>query len=78
VEQPLLDKVAVKLLVWKGKLVDKSGRLTLVNPVLSAILVHFITVFPLKKWEIKKLDKIRRPFLWRGSKNANGGHCLMN
>jgi hypothetical protein len=26
----------------------------------------------------KKIDKIRRSFLWKGEENANGGHCLVN
>ena len=76
--QPLLDNLAGKLSAWKGKLLDKAGRLTLVNSVLTAVPVHFLTVFPLKKWAIKKIDKIRRSFLWRGAENANGGHCLVN
>ncbi|WVZ88443.1 hypothetical protein U9M48_034964 [Paspalum notatum var. saurae] len=75
--QPVLDKLAAKLSAWKGKLVDKARRLTLVNSVLSSIPVHFLTIFPLKKWVIKKIDKIRRSFLWRGSDIAHGGHCLV-
>ncbi|WVZ83433.1 hypothetical protein U9M48_030579, partial [Paspalum notatum var. saurae] len=38
---------------------------------------YFLTIFPLKKWVIKKIDKIRSSFLWRGSDNAHGGHCLV-
>ncbi|WVZ77668.1 LOW QUALITY PROTEIN: hypothetical protein U9M48_025509, partial [Paspalum notatum var. saurae] len=57
---------------WKGKLLDKAGRLTLVNSVLSAIPIHFLTVFRLTNWAFKKMDKIRRSFLWRGTENANG------
>jgi hypothetical protein len=26
----------------------------------------------------KKIDKIRRSFLWKGEENANGRHCLVN
>jgi len=28
-------------------------------------------------WAIKAIDKIKREFLWRGRKNAKGGHCLV-
>jgi hypothetical protein len=31
----------------------------------------------LKKWEFKKLDKLRRGFLWKGPDEAKGGHCLV-
>ena len=37
-----------------------------------------LTVFPLAAWARKKIDKIRRSFLWKGEENANGGHCLVN
>ena len=34
--------------------------------------------FPLAAWARKKIDKIRRSFLWKGDEKANGGHCLVN
>jgi hypothetical protein len=76
--QPLIDKVAARLAAWRGKLLNKAGRLILVNTVLTAIPTYYLTVFALKKWAIKKIDKIRRSFLWRGSEIANGGHCLVS
>lgn len=39
---------------------------------------YFLTVFSLKKWAVKRIDKIRRGFLWKGADCANGGHCLVN
>jgi hypothetical protein len=41
---------------------------------------YHLTIFPLVAWAKKKIDKIRRSFLWKGDENANanGGHCLVN
>jgi hypothetical protein len=39
---------------------------------------YHLTVFPLAAWARKKIDKIRRSFLWKGDESANGGHCLVN
>ena len=75
--QPLIDKVAARLPSCKGKFLNRAGRLTLVNSVLSSIPVYFLTAFPLQKWAIKQIDKVRRSFLWKGSADANGGHCLV-
>ena len=75
--QLLIEKVAARLPTWKGRLLNKAGRLRLVNAVLTSIPVHFLSVFALKKWAIKKIDKVRRSFLWKGAANANGGYCLV-
>jgi len=75
--QPLVEKVAARLPTWKGKFLNKAGRLKLLNAVLTSIPMHFLTVFAINKWAIKRIDKIRRSFLWKGSAEANGGHCLV-
>jgi mannosylglycoprotein endo-beta-mannosidase len=62
---------------WKGKFLNRAGRLKLLNSVLSSMPTYFLTIFALKKWAYKKMDKIRRGFLWKGAENANGGHCLV-
>ena len=33
--------------------------------------------FDFPPWAIKAVDKIRHGFLWRGRKDAKGGHCLV-
>lgn len=76
--QPLIDKFSARLPKWKGKLLNKSGRAVLIKSTLSALPTNHLTVFPLKKWAEKKMDKIRRGFLWTGSEQAHGGHCLVN
>jgi hypothetical protein len=57
-EQELIDKVVGQLPRWKGKLLNKAGRLTLVNSVLSSVVLYHMTVFPLSKWMIKRIDRI--------------------
>ncbi|WVZ91689.1 hypothetical protein U9M48_037825 [Paspalum notatum var. saurae] len=77
-EQMLIDKICARLSGWKGCLLTKSGRLQLVQSVLSSIPTYFMSVFSLSNWAIKRIDKIRRSFLWKGSDNTKGGRCLVN
>jgi mannosylglycoprotein endo-beta-mannosidase len=60
--QPLIDKVGNRLPMWKGRFLNKAARLKLINSVLSSIPTYFLTIFSLKKWGFKKIDKIRRSF----------------
>ena len=76
--QPLIDRIGHRLPKWKGRWLNRAGRLTLVTSVLSSMPTYHLTVFSLAAWAKKKIDKIRRPFLWKGEENANGGHCLVN
>jgi len=75
--QLLVDKVAKRLPAWKGKFLNRAGRLTVLNMVLSSIPTYFLTAFQPQKWMIKQIDKLRRGFLWKGTEQANGGHCLV-
>jgi hypothetical protein len=61
--QPLVDKINKRLAGWKGRLLSKAGRETLVKSVLSAQPIYHLTISPAQKWLLKKIDKIRRSFL---------------
>jgi hypothetical protein len=76
---PLLDKVGGKLPGWKGKYMTKAVKAQLVNSVMIAIVTYHVIVFPLPKWLIKKIDKIRHDFFWKGKDNEGnkGGICLV-
>ena len=76
--QPLIERICQRLPGWKGKLLNKEGRLTLVTSVLSSMPTYHLTIFPLAAWTKKQIDRIRRSFLWKGEENTNGGHCLVN
>ncbi|WVZ69121.1 hypothetical protein U9M48_017959 [Paspalum notatum var. saurae] len=77
-EQILIDKIGSKLSGWKGKLLTRAGRLQLVQAVLSAIPTYSMTNFTLSSWAVKRIDHLHRNFLWKGSEDAKGGHCLVN
>jgi hypothetical protein len=45
---------------------SKAARAQLVKSVLTPLVMYRATVFPLPKWLIKKIDKLRRNFFWKG------------
>jgi hypothetical protein len=78
--QPLIEKNNKRLARWKGRLLSKTGRETLVKSVLIAQSIYLLTVFPAQKWLLKMISNIRRNFLWKGenSDSCNGGDFLIN
>jgi hypothetical protein len=77
--QPLVDKIGARLPDWIGKFLSSTGRETLVKTVLSSLPIYHLTVFQVQKWLIKKIDRIRRSFLWRGetTDRTSGGYSLI-
>jgi hypothetical protein len=78
--QPLVQKVIDRLPGWKKNFLAPSGRHLLVQSVLSAMPIHFLTVFKLPLWANKGIDRYRRSFFWKGKapNQISGGHCLVN
>ncbi|KAM0822318.1 hypothetical protein ACQ4PT_071574 [Festuca glaucescens] len=69
--QPLIDKLASKAKGWMGKLMAK--------PVMSSFSTYFLTMFAANPWAVKKMDKIRRNFLWDIEEGTNGGvKCVVS
>lgn len=60
---PLLDKLQLRLQGWQTKLISRGGRLQLVQSVMSAIPIYYMSCFKLPCWVINRIDKIRRDFL---------------
>ena len=73
--QALLDRIASRLACWKAKLLSATGRLVLLNAVLSILSVYWISVHAMPAWVRKEIDRLRRAWLWRGEETCHGGHC---
>lgn len=69
---PLIEKLEKKFQGWRCKIISRGGRLQLVTSVLSSIPIYFMSSFKLPKWVIKRLDRIRRDFLWGKNDGARG------
>jgi hypothetical protein len=78
--QPLLDKIGARLPGWKGRFLSSTGRKTLVKTVLSSQPIYHMTAFPEHKWLIKRIDRLRCSFLWKGETpdKVHDGHSLVN
>jgi hypothetical protein len=66
--QPLVDRVADKLLAWRGSLMHRSGRLTLIKTTLSVVLVYASINLGLPQWLHKAMQKVMKVFLWTAQK----------
>lgn len=63
---PLIHKVSNRLSGWSASLLSMTGRIVLINSVLTSLPVYFMTAFLLPKWVINEIDGVRRNFLWHG------------
>jgi hypothetical protein len=75
--QPLLDRIADHLPVWKGRLLHHTGRLTLIRTTLTAVPVYTSISLGLPPWLLKALRKLMTAFLWTGTDVVQGGKCLV-
>jgi hypothetical protein len=71
--QPLVDKVANCILAWKGRLLNGSGRLVLVQSTLCAIPVHISMALKVVPWAVKTITTLIKGLLWCGTKVASEG-----
>ena len=62
--QPLIDKIGARLAGWRGKHFTRAGRVILARSVLSSMVTYYLTISILPKWVLKRIDKIRRGFIW--------------
>ncbi|WMV24199.1 hypothetical protein MTR67_017584 [Solanum verrucosum] len=68
----ILVKTEKKLARWKAQCLSLGGRLILINSVLDSLPTYVMSLFPIPVKVVKKLDKLRRNFLWKSNKEGKG------
>jgi hypothetical protein len=78
--QPLLDKLGARLAGWWGKHFTRMGRVLLCRAVLSSMVLYHLAVFKLPRWITRKIEKIKRSFIWMkpGATPGSRPHPLVN
>lgn len=75
------EKAEKRLTLWKAQYLSLGGRVTLINSVLDSLPTYVMSLFPIPACVIKRLNKLRRDFLWKGNKEegatiwSNGRWC---
>lgn len=59
----LIASIRSGLFAWKANLLSIRGRLTLINLVMSAILIYLMSIFKLPTWVMKSIDHLISDFL---------------
>ena len=65
--QHVFDKVETHMRGWRARLLSRGGRLILLKAVLAAIPIYFMLIFTMPAGVRRRLERIMRSFLWRGS-----------
>lgn len=73
----MLEKLRNRLNFWGNKHVSLGGRITLLNSVLNAIPIFFLSFMKISAKVVKMVVPIQRDFLWGG---VRGGRkiCWVN
>ncbi|KAL5194445.1 putative ribonuclease H protein [Glycine soja] len=64
---PLVEKIVGRIRHWSSKLLSIAGRIQLVRSIITAIAQYWMSVFPMPKKIIQKIDSICRLFIWSGN-----------
>ncbi|RHN63454.1 putative reverse transcriptase zinc-binding domain-containing protein [Medicago truncatula] len=64
--EPMLEQLRNRLNSWGFKYVSLGGRITLLNSVLNAIPIFYLSFMKIPTKVVKKVTRIQRDFLWGG------------
>ncbi|GAU27881.1 hypothetical protein TSUD_159750 [Trifolium subterraneum] len=68
---PVIEVLQKRLASWKNKYVSLGGRVVLLNSVLSAIPIFYLSLFKMPAGVWKKIVSLQRRFLWGGAAGSS-------
>jgi hypothetical protein len=71
-------KIEKKIKGWQGKLLSIGGRVTLLNYVISANLIYWMSIYRLPVYVRNAIDKLRKYFLLYGGHTIKKKYCLVS
>jgi hypothetical protein len=75
--QPMID-AAIKIVpAWQRGFIQRPGRHTLVQSVMSARPIHHLMIMDAPVWLFEEVERGFQGFFWAGKEKANGGQCLV-
>lgn len=72
----VVKKCEKKLVSWKSQYLSLGGRLILINSVLDAMPTYMMSLFPMHASVVKRLDVLRKNFMWQGNNEKNKIHLV--
>lgn len=72
----VIEKCEKRLSRWKSQYISLGGRVTLINSMLDALPTYMMSLFHIRTDVIKRIDTIRRSFLWQGHKEKKRFHLV--
>lgn len=69
--EPLVENLSGRLNTWGHKYISFGGRIVLVNAVLNAIPIFYLSLLKLPVQVWKRIVRIQREFLWGGVGGGN-------
>ncbi|XP_074278253.1 uncharacterized protein LOC141601846 [Silene latifolia] len=65
----LIDKITTRIRSWGARHLSYSGRLVLVNSVLTGLHSYWSSIFLIPNGILNKIDVVCRNYLWGGNEN---------
>ena len=70
--EPVIDKIQLRITMWKAKFLSRAGRLVLIKFVLNNLPLYYLNLFKMPKSVARKIISMQRHFFWYSSDNQRG------